>query len=86
MGRKAAAGTEMNACVFINASQSNRSADAISPRGFNRSLAGNAWQSSLECESQRSVSRHSVAVKSFACTGSIVRMGDAEEMRNHAGC
>ncbi|PLP60946.1 hypothetical protein CYK37_01180 [Mesorhizobium loti] len=75
----------MNACVFINASQLNRSAAAISPRCFNRSLAGNAWQSSLECESQRNASRNGVAVKSLACTGSIVRMGDTKEMRSHAG-
>lgn len=75
----------MNARVFINASQLNRSAAAIPPRAFNRSLAGNAWQGSLECESQRNVSRNSVAVETLACTGSIVRMGDAKEMRSHAG-
>lgn len=80
----AAAGTEMNASVFINASQLHRSV-AISARGFNRSLAGNAWQSPLECESQRSAPRKSVAVKSLASKGSIVRVDDAKEMRSHAG-
>jgi hypothetical protein len=81
----AAAGMEMNASVFINASQLNRSAAAISLRGFNRSLAENAWQNSLEYESQRHAPRKGVAVKSLAGTGSIVRMGDTKEMRSHAG-
>ncbi|MFE0014332.1 hypothetical protein ACFWXH_05785 [Mesorhizobium sp. NPDC059054] len=75
----------MNAHVFVSASQLKRSAIAISPRGFNRSLAGNAWQNSMKCESQRNVPRKSVAARSLACTDSIVRMGDAKEMRSHAG-
>lgn len=75
----------MNACVFINASQLDRSAIAISPRGFNRSLAENAWQGLLECEAPRNAPRGSVAASSLACTGLIVRMDDAEEMHCHAG-
>lgn len=75
----------MNANVFINASQGKRSAIAISPRGFNRSLAGNAWQNSLKCESLRNASRKSATARSLACKGLIVRMDDAEEMHCHAG-